>query len=88
MRAVLNGQLHSVSEGIYDDFIYREINHQKDEFQEAMLIGTVLGKYQLGIGDAWLANRIEKMIANGYLSVASEPVEGMPIYHRKLRKTK
>lgn len=87
LRAVLNGQLHSVSENIYDDFIYREIDNQKSEFQEAMVIGAVLGTYQLGIGDAWVANRIEKMIECGYLSVVSTPAEGMPIYHRKLRKT-
>lgn len=88
LRAVLNGQLHSVSETIYDEFIHHEIDAQEDEFQEAMVIGSVLGKYQLGIGDAWVANRIEKMILDGVLSVVSEPVEGMPLYHRKLRKIK
>lgn len=88
LRAMLNGQLHSVSESIYDDFIYREIEKQQNEFQEAMLIGTVLGKYQLGIGDAWVANRIEKMIADGKLSPASEPAKGGPLYRRKLRKIK
>lgn len=88
LRAVLNGQLHSVSETIYDEFIHHEIDAQGDEFQEAMVIGSVLGKYQLGIGDAWVANRIEKMILDGVLSVVSEPVEGMPLYHRKLRKIK
>lgn len=86
LRAVLNGQLHSVSETIYDEFIHREIDAQGDEFQEAMVIGSVLGKYQLGIGDAWVANRIEKMIYDGALSVVSDPVKGMPVYHRKLKK--
>lgn len=88
LRAVINGQLHSVSEMLYDDFIYREIDKQKDEFQEAHLIGSVMGKYQLGVGDAWLANRIEKIINDGKLFIASEPTKGMPIYHRKLRKSK
>ena len=86
LRAVLNGQLHSVSETIYDEFIHREIDAQGDEFQEAMVIGSVLLKYQLGIGDAWVANRIEKMICDGALSVIGEPVKGMPVYHRRLRK--
>ena len=86
LRAVLNGQLHSVSETIYDEFIHHEIDAQGDEFQEAMVIGSVLGKYQLGIGDAWVANRIEKMICDGVLSVVSDPVKGMPIYHRELKK--
>lgn len=88
LRIVLNGQLHSVSESIYDELIYREIDNQKDVFQEAMLIGTVLGKYQLGIGDAWVANRIQKMITDGRLSIASQHVEEMPSYHRMLRKKK
>jgi len=86
LRAVLNGQLHSVSETIYDEFIHCEIDAQGDEFQEAMVIGSVLGKYQLGIGDAWVANRIEKMIRDGALSVVSDPAKGMPVYHRKLKK--
>ena len=88
LRAVLNGKLHSFDENIYDGFIYREINNQDDEFHEAHLIGSVMGKYQLGVGDAWLANRIGKMIDDGKLSIASESVKGMPIYHRKLRKSK
>lgn len=88
LRAMLNGKLHSVSENIYDDFIYREIEKQQDEFSEAMLIGTILGKYQLGIGDAWLANRIEHIIKIGSLEVASEHTKDMPLYHRKLRKVK
>ncbi len=58
-----------MSESMYDEFIYRD---PKDEFQEAMVIGTVLGKYQLGIGNAWVTNRIEKMIVNGSLFIASE----------------
>lgn len=86
LRAVLNGQLHSVSETIYDAFISREIDAQDDEFQEAIVIGNVLGKYQLGIGGAWVAHRIEKMIDEGKLSVISTPIKNGPIYHRQLRK--
>lgn len=88
LRAVLNGRIHSVTEDIYDGFIHFELAEQSEEFSEAVLIGNVLGKYQLGIGDAWLANRIEGMIANGELEIASEHPKDMPLYHRKLRKAK
>jgi hypothetical protein len=86
VRAILNRQLVSVSEKIYDDFILREIAAEGEEFQEAMVIGRVLGKYQLGIGDAWIALRIEEMIGASKLEVVSTVAEDMPVFHRMLRK--
>lgn len=86
LRAVLNGQLSGVPETLDDGFILREIEAESDEFQEARVIGSVLGKYQLGIGDAWVALRIEEMIRSGKLEVVSAATENMPIYHRRLKK--
>lgn len=86
LRAVLNGKLVSVPENIYDDFILRELAAECDEFHEANLIGRVLGKYQLGIGDAWVALRIEKMIHHGKLAIVSASAKDRPSYHRLLRK--
>jgi len=86
LRAVLNGQLVSVSENIYDSFIIREIAEVGDEFQEAMIIGRVLGKYQLGISDYWIALRIEEMIRSGKLEPVTNPEKDCPIYHRILKK--
>lgn len=86
LRAILNGQLQSVSEEIYDSFILREIAVQENEFKMAVVIGNVMGKYQLGISDVWIAERIEKMIDNGELEVISEAPERGPSYRRKLRK--
>ena len=86
LRAVLNGQLLSVSETIYDDFILREIEAENEVFHEAMIIGRVLGKYNLGIGDAWVALRMEKMICDGFLEPVTEAPKDSPIYHRELRK--
>ncbi len=86
LRAVLNGRLASVPETIYDGFIIREIEAEEDEFHEAMVIGRVLGKYSLGIGDAWVAHRIEGMIAAGRLIPVTQPAPGDPIYHRRLKK--
>ena len=86
LRAVVNGQLLSVPENFYDSFILREIAAQPEEFMEAQLIGNVLGKYQLGIGDAWVALRIEEMICAGELTVLSQPPADTPIYHRMISK--
>lgn len=86
LRAVLSGKLVSVPENIYDDFILREIRAEGDEFHEANVIGRILGKYQLGIGDTWLAHRIEKMIDDGKLIAISTPPKDAPNYHRRLKK--
>lgn len=86
LRAVINGRLQSVSENFYDDFILREIYLEGNEFREANLIGRILGKYQLGIGDGWLALRIEEMIRAEKLAVLSSEPENAPSYHRILSK--
>lgn len=86
LRAILNGRLVSVQENIYDSFIHREIAQQDETFQEAMIIGRVLGKYQLGIGDGWVALRIEEMIRTGILEIISGTTKDMPVYHRTLKK--
>lgn len=86
LRAVINGRLQSVPENFYDDFILREIVLEKNQFHEANLIGRILGKYQLGIGDGWLALRIEEMVRAGKLEVVSFASEDGPNYHRILKK--
>lgn len=85
LRAVLNGQLVSAPETIYDDFIVREIAEEGEEFQEAMIIGRVLGNYQLGISDSWIAYRIEEMIRAGKLEPVTFPADDSPVYHRILK---
>jgi len=86
LRAILNGQLVSTSEKLYDDFILREIAAESEEFQEVMIIGRVLSKYQLGIGDYWVAYRIEEMIQAGKLEALSEVADDMPAYSRLIKK--
>ena len=87
LRAVLNGRLVGVSETIYDEFIRYEISLQNSEFQEMMVVGKVLGKYRLGINDAWIALRIEQWIRAGELEPVTKNPKKMPIYSRILRKT-
>ncbi|MTI58574.1 MAG: DUF1835 domain-containing protein [Firmicutes bacterium] len=86
LRAMLNGQLVSASEKLYDDFIIQEIAVEGEEFQEAMIVGRVLGKYQLGISDSWVAFRIEEMLHEGKLEVVTTFTKDMPSYHRVLKK--
>lgn len=86
LRAVLNGRVHSVSEDIYDSYIWEEIDNMEEEFIQAYVIGAVLGKHQLGIGDAFVALRMEKFIESDILRVVPKTSRGPAVYHRKLRK--
>lgn len=86
LRAVVNRQIVSVPDTFYDPFIFQELDAQEDEFMEAMLIGRVLGKYSLGIGDGLIAMRIEQFIKEGKLEVITHAKPQDPSYHRMLRK--
>lgn len=86
LRAMLNGRLVSMQATLYDGFIRREIAAESETFHEARLIGKLLGKHGLGVGDAWIALRIEEMIHSGELETVTESADDMPIYHRVLRK--
>lgn len=86
LRVMLNGQLQSMPEDIYDSFIFREIAKQPEQFKMAIVIGNVIGKYQLGIGDAWVSRRMDTMIENGMLEVVEDAPMGEVSYRRVLRK--
>lgn len=86
LRGMLNGRLVSLPECIYDSFILKEIEQEDIIFQEARLIGRLMGKYQLGISDEWFAFRIEEIVRKGILAVEQEALEGEISYRRKLRK--
>ena len=86
LRAMVNGGLRSVTEDFYDPWILREIAAQEETFYEGRLIGAVLEKYRLGIGDAWIALRVEAMVRAGKLIAREAAAEGKPAYHRHLQK--
>lgn len=86
LRVCLNGRLQSAPEDIYDSFLLREMDAQPDEFSQARVIGAVLGKYRLGIGDVWLALRMEQWIQDGRLEVVTTPAPDELLYRRMLRK--
>ena len=85
LRALVNGKLISVPEDFYDHIIIKNIPDQ--EFVMAKLIGTILGKYPLGVGDGWYALRIKKMIADGELEIVADKDASHP-YGKILRKVK
>ena len=86
LRVMLNGRLQSAPEDIYDSFILREIASQPEQFDTAVVIGNILGKYQLGIGDVWIYNRIDVMIKDGRLEVVLTDQTDVPYYRQILRK--
>lgn len=86
LRAVVNGELVSVPETWYDPFLRREIAAEGEEFMAARVVGNVLGKYRLGIGDSELAQRLKDMIQAGQLQQVTYPGPEDPIYHCRLRK--
>jgi len=88
LRAVINGELRSVPESFYDYEIEAALAKMGNEFHEAELIGNILGRSQLGIGDMWIALRIEKMIQDGRLVPLTQPKPGDIIYRRMLKKAK
>jgi hypothetical protein len=83
LRAVVNGKLIGVPEDFYDHIIRKEI--PDGEFIMARLIGNILGKHPLGIGDWWYAKRINKMIEQGYFLVVQKQKE---IYRQVLKRCK
>lgn len=86
LRAVLNGVLAGVPEDFYDSFIRRELARMEREFNESRLIGEVIGRCQLGIGNGLIHRRIQAMVDAGELEALTQAAEGDPVYRRMLRK--
>lgn len=86
LRIYLNGRLQSALEDMYDSYILRELEAQGEEFLEPRAIGNILGKNQLGIGDAWIALRIEQFVKAGRFEELTPPAPDGPTYCRTLRK--
>lgn len=86
LRGVLNGQLVSLPEDVYDSFLCRELDKMPEIFWETRLIGQVLGKDALGISDGLLHLRIEQLCQAGCLEVETPPEPGDIVYRRMLRK--
>ncbi len=88
LRAVVSGRLTSLNADAFDHFICMEIDRAETEFRQARIIGNVLGKYPIGVGDGFLAMRMEEMLRAGKLEILADAGEGEPSYRRILRKSK
>ena len=86
LRAVINGRSQSVPEDFYDSFIIKEIQKQPEEFLQAQVVGSVIGRYQLGINTGFITARMEKMAEKGMLTPLTQPPEDWPLYHRKMKR--
>ena len=86
LRAMVNGQLVSAPQTLYDGWILELLARQPEKFHQAQFIGQVLRQCDLGLPDAWVALRMEQWIADGTLEAISEPDADGPRYHRMLRK--
>lgn len=70
LRAIINGKIMSVGEDFYDFLIWKELT--KKPIKEARLIGNILGKYPISIGDWWYAKRIQQFIEQGNIKVMED----------------
>ena len=71
LRAVINGRLIGVPEDFYDFIIKKELPRDK-MVHISFVIGTILGKYRLGVGDYWFAKRLNRMIENGEVQMVEK----------------
>lgn len=67
LRALVNGRLISVPEDFYDGLMRNEI--PTGAFMMSHMIEKIMTNQSLGIGDVWIATRIQKMIENGELNI-------------------
>ena len=70
LRAVVNGMVTGVPQDFYDFLIWKRITEKPEK--EARLIGDILGKYPVNIGDWWYAKRINDFIAQGKIRVVQD----------------
>lgn len=84
LRAIVNDKLISVPEDFYDHLILKNIPNK--EFVMSQLIGEILCKYELGVGDGWYALRIKNMIKKNKLEIVGEKKPYHP-YGKILKKT-
>ena len=73
LRAVVNGQLHSVPVDFYDGMLLSRLPEAGQTLRLAELIGWTLAECRPGIGDWWLARRAEVLAAQGKFRLDRDP---------------
>ena len=69
LRAVLNGQIVSVPENIYDFMILSCLDSPMTELQ---MMGEMLGSHQKKLSDYWIAERVNQLIEDGKITVLKD----------------
>lgn len=91
LRIWRNGQIQSVAEDFYDNFIIvrAEYLHRKtkqnDFMKSARLIGEVLGHLEQHVGDSFLEYRLKKLIEAGVFEVEGS-LKAMRYYSVRLKR--
>ena len=70
LRTVINGRVVGVPEDFYDFLLWKKITRKP--IKEARIIGDILGRYHLGVGDWWYARRIDYHIQQGNIMIAED----------------
>ena len=70
LRTVINGRVVGVPEDFYDFLLWKRITRKPTK--EARIIGDILGRYPLGVGDWWYARRIDHHIQQGNIMIAED----------------
>ncbi len=70
LRTMINGRLTGVPDYFYDFLIWKMIT--KRPIKQARLIGDVLGRYPVSVGDWWYALRIDHFIGIGKIKVIED----------------
>lgn len=70
LRAVVNGQLMGVKEDFYDFLIWQRLTRKP--VKEGRLIGDILGKTPVGVGDWWYASRIDTFLSDGRIDLVED----------------
>ena len=70
LRAMVNGKLTGVPADFYDFLIWKRLTEKP--VKQCRLIGDILGRDPLNVGDWWYAARIEHYIAQGRIRVTED----------------
>lgn len=70
LRAVIGNRVVGVGEDFYDFLIWKHLT--EEGVRQAKLIGNLLGRYQLSVGDWWYAKRIQHHIDRGRIEIVED----------------
>lgn len=88
LRIAKDNEMVGVSADFYDAMIREIIAEQEEEFFAAKVVGSAILASDRQIGDGFVSDRLDTMIAAGELEEITPPCKDHPRYHRMLKKVK